>query len=668
MPVWGRASLDMKPFARLKQLYSSLGRTDRVLVWLLILTAVPAWAFSAGAFVALARLAFFVEATWAAFRATRYGLRKAIWRLRNRLLVAYLFIAVVPVLLITALIGLVLYAYTGQVAVYLVSSELDRRATQLRGMAQYLARIDPAERDDWIRGAAPYLRERLPGLELQVAGATDWSYPPGVPRDQPPKGWRDVNGLLVKDELLYLWAHVNQNGNDVTVLLPITHDFLGDLVPGLGEVSIVALDDVSRAARRLRIARFTASDTAARSSRNRLPEPYNRYDREVRWGAPIPLHVWKSPGQTEDELLRLRTRPSAVMGTILGQKIAPSESLVSVLFVFFGTTFIIVELISLFIGIVISRTITTAVHNLYEGTERVMHGDFSHRIEVKGGDQLAELSRSFNRMTENVERLLIISKEKERLQSEIEIAREVQNQLFPKTVPSIGTLNLTAHCNPARMVSGDYYDYQALDDSRIALAVGDVAGKGISAALLMATVQSSLRTQIRTCLEYGATAGNGSSRVSVSTSRLVSQLNQQLHTYTSAEKFATFYFGIYDDPSGVLTYTNAGHLPPIVFRRHGVTRLEVNGMVVGAFPFAEYEESRVELEPGDLLVCYTDGITEPENEYGEMFGEDRLIEVVTRHANHDSGEIVSAVMRAVGEWTGSSELQDDMTLLLARRQ
>ncbi len=657
----------MKPLARLKLLYSSLGRTDRVLVWLLILTAVPAVAFSTGTLVALARLAFFVVATWAAFRLVQYGLRRAIWRLRNRLLVAYLFIAVVPILLIMALVGLVLYAYTGQVAVYLVSSELDRRAAQLRGMAQYLARIDPAERDDWIRGAAPYLRERLPGLELHVAGATGWHYPPSVPRDLPPTGWSDINGLLVKDDLLYLWAHVNQNGNDVSVLVPITNEFLGDLVPGLGEISIVALDDVSRAARRLRIAR-RAGEAAVRPSRNHLTDPYNRFDREVRWGALIPLHVWISPGRMEDELLRLRTRPSAVMGTILGQKVAPSESLVAVLFVFFGTTFIIVELISLFIGVVISRTITNAVHNLYEGTERVIHGDFSHRIEVQGGDQLAELSKSFNRMTENVERLLVISKEKERLQAEIEIAREVQNQLFPKTVPAVGSLNLTAHCNPARMVSGDYYDYQALDDQRIALAVGDVAGKGISAALLMATVQSSLRTQIRACMEYAAASGNGSSHVSVSTSRLVSQLNQQLHAYTSAEKFATFYFGVYDDASGVLTYTNAGHLPPILFHDGGVTRLEVNGMVVGAFPFSVYEESRVELEPGDLLVCFTDGITEPENEYGEMFGEDRLIDVVARHAHHESGEIVSAVMRAVGEWTGTSELQDDMTLLLARRQ
>jgi sigma-B regulation protein RsbU (phosphoserine phosphatase) len=281
-------------------------------------------------------------------------------------------------------------------------------------------------------------------------------------------------------------------------------------------------------------------------------------------------------------------------------------------------------------------------------------GDFSHRIEVKGNDQLAELGHSFNRMTENLERLLQVAKEKERLQSELEIAREVQNQLFPRATPEARTLELAAVCRPARMVSGDYYDYLSLPEPRLALAIGDVAGKGISAALLMATVQSSMRTQLR--------AGT-----TVSTAALVSRLNQQLHAYTPPEKFATFYFAVYDDSTGLLTYTNAGHVPPLLFRDGQPLRLDVNGMIVGAFPFAEYEETSLQLEPGDLLVCFTDGITEPENEYGEMFGEDRLIEVVARNAARPTQEIIDAVMDAVGHWTGSPELQDDMTMLLARR-
>jgi sigma-B regulation protein RsbU (phosphoserine phosphatase) len=295
-----------------------------------------------------------------------------------------------------------------------------------------------------------------------------------------------------------------------------------------------------------------------------------------------------------------------------------------------------------------------------------MEGDFSHRTAIKGNDQLADLSRSFNRMTENLERLLRVEKEKERLQSEVEIAREVQNQLYPKSVPSVPGLALTASCSPARMVSGDYYDYLPLHDSKIALAIGDVAGKGISAALLMATVQASLRTQIRSCLESVASAP-GAPDGFPSAAQLVTQLNQQLYAYTSAEKFATFYFGIYDDATGWLAYTNAGHPPPILIRGEEVIRLETNGMVVGAFPFSEYGESRIHLESGDLLVCFTDGITEPENEYGEMFGEDRLTELLLKHSWRKPGEIVETILEAVGQWTLQPELHDDMTLLIARR-
>ena len=122
------------------------------------------------------------------------------------------------------------------------------------------------------------------------------------------------------------------------------------------------------------------------------------------------------------------------------------------------------ELFSLVAGVKLSRTITGAVHELYEGTQHVKEGDFSHRIPVKGNDQLAELGPSFNPMTENMGRLIIVAKEKERLESELEIAREVQNQLFPKEVPITKTLELKGVCNAARMVSGDYYDFISLSD------------------------------------------------------------------------------------------------------------------------------------------------------------------------------------------------------------
>jgi sigma-B regulation protein RsbU (phosphoserine phosphatase) len=382
--------------------------------------------------------------------------------------------------------------------------------------------------------------------------------------------------------------------------------------------------------------------------------------------------MWQTPNRMESRVLLVITRYSAVLRTVFGQNVELSpgfamSTLAAWVFAVVTSLFLIFELVSLVIGIRLTRSITGAVHELYEGTQKVRVGDFSHRIEVHGKDQLGELGQSFNRMTENLQRLLEVAKEKERLQSELEIAREVQSQLFPKSVPASRTLELAAVCHPARTVSGDYYDFLSLEEPKLALAIGDVAGKGISAALLMATVQSTMRTQLWAGRELAAAAGNGGGLGTLSTAVLVSRLNQQLYAYTQPEKFATFYLAVYDDSSGLMTYTNAGHLPPVLLRDGKALRLEVTGTIVGAFPFSEYEEATIQLERGDLLVCFTDGVTEPENEYGEMFGEERLIELVARNSHREAGAIMAAVMDAVREWTGSPELQDDMTMLLARR-
>jgi sigma-B regulation protein RsbU (phosphoserine phosphatase) len=223
------------------------------------------------------------------------------------------------------------------------------------------------------------------------------------------------------------------------------------------------------------------------------------------------------------------------------------------------------------------------------------------------------------------------------------------------------SLDVLGVCRPARAVSGDFYDYVELSASRLALAFGDVSGKGISAALVMATLHSIVRTQLSLLAQ-----GDGGPRVS--TAEMVSRVNQQLHTGTSPEKFSTLFFGSYDESESVLSYSNAGHLPPMLIRGGAVERLDVSGMVVGAFPQAAYESSMLELKSGDLFVAFTDGITEPENPYGEEFGEQRLIELLVREADHSPQEIIQKTMEDVIAWTGQTALQDDMTMLVARRR
>ncbi len=665
----------MQRLARAKRVWKRLGGVERTFLLALPAAIAAEFLLAGSAWLSLVRLLLYGLGAWVALRAARRLIRKVIWRLRNRLIVAYLFIAVTPIVLILVLAGLGIWMSATQVAVYLVTSELDRRTAALKLASEYVANLSARDREGAIQRLLPYFSVRYPGLEILVTDGAEHRRYPLRAAIEPAQGWGDAGGAVLKSGLLYGWGRTVKGNVQATVMAPLTPDILSEMVAGLGDVNYRDLVEtepgegrkLSSARVRIGSKRIGGLDPRREPHKDYLPPPVNRFDMVILWGSILPVAVWEAPGKSEAVLLSVRSRPSAVLRAISARKADWEQSLLPSLFVGVAVLFLVVEIVSLILGISMTRAITGAVHNLYAATLRVKEADFSHRIQVKGRDQVAELSLSFNDMTGNLERLVAVSKEKERLQAELEIAREVQYQLYPKSIPELKTLTLRACCNPARMVSGDYYDYQALGENRVALAIGDVAGKGISAALLMATVESSVRTQIRHCLEAMAATGAANGKDLVSTSRLVAQLNQQLFAHTSPEKYATFYFGVYDETSGMLTYTNAGHLPPILLRDGEPRLLDVKGMVVGAFPFAEWGESRLQLESGDLLVCYTDGVTEPENEYGEMFGEQRLMELLVKHAGRDTEEIVAAVSESVRQWTGSPDLQDDMTLLVARR-
>ncbi len=597
-----------------------------------------------------------VAGIWLMIRVLRLAAAKAVWRLRDRLLVTYLFISVVPILLVIALAVGSSMLLARQLVVYLVASELDRRVEGFRSFSSDIARTDPEEREVFIRQIVDlYFNHRYPGIAVLVRQAgQSIHYPESSLPPAPPDGWQSVSGVMVRNGSYFLWSYAKIDGGDITLTAPLTSEYLASFVPGLGLVDYVAPGAQPVGYAGVAIA-------------SRLPPVLARLDAEFQWFASEPTWQWDHPQKSVGGVLRVRSRGSAVLATLFNRRSDLVQGfLVSTMMVGIAV-FLIVELITVLIGVTMTRTITGAVQRLYEGTKRIRAGDFSHRIEVIGRDQLAELSQSFNQMTENMQRLLVVAQEKERLQSEIEIAREVQNQLYPRAVPKSRTLRLMGFCQPARTVSGDYYDYENVQETQIALAIGDVAGKGISAALLMATLQSSLRAQLQNCVEQAGPAGSGSVATMVSTSHIVSRLNSQLYSYTSAEKYATFCLGIYDEPASVFTYTNAGHLPPILIRQGAAERLDVNGTVVGAFPFSVYDESSVDLRSGDLLVFFSDGVTEPENAYGEMFGEDRLIDVITRNAHLSEGQIVELVLASVRDWTASEELQDDITIMLARR-
>lgn len=618
-----------------------------------------------------------------AIRYLRVFSRHLLWPLRNRLRVTYVFIGAVPILLLAILTAVGVYILSGQISSFLLSSELDRRESLLAGPCELVATTPPGERAALIERIFPYFEERYPGLELCVRSPQEaWTWPIGSVCEFPPAGWGRTSGLVSRDNRLYLWVHTKPSDTELTLAMPVSRAYLNELVPGLVDVEVIGRvaprltggENAAPASSKLYSLGPNQPDQRSGIAFEPLPK-LNWLDFGVNWQTTLSVAEWDTPGSAYPALLAFKTRPSAVWDVLsrrsprLDVATDFTQYFAVMFFVTISVAFVIVEACSLMAGLRLSRNITQAVESLYEGTRYVMRGQFHHRVRVRGEDQLADLNRSFNRMTENLETLVAVSKEKERMQSELEIAREVQAGLYPKDPPKFEHIELVALSEPARMASGDYFDYLRLADNRVVFAIGDVAGKGISAALLMASIQSTMRAQLRPYLPVPPESVEPWSgpREELSTAVLVSRLNQQIHQFTSPSKFATFFLGVYDDRDGILRYTNAGHPPPLLVRNGAISRLNVDGLVVGAFAFATYEESALRLETGDILLLYTDGITESENEYGEEYGEARLHALLLANCEKDARELSDIIVRAVRDWAGVAEQSDDITLVIVKK-
>ncbi len=235
-------------------------------------------------------------------------------------------------------------------------------------------------------------------------------------------------------------------------------------------------------------------------------------------------------------------------------------------------------------------------------------------------------------------------------EAELNFAREVQNALFPRHLPCGNGLEFAASCTPARGIGGDYYDVMQFPDGRLVFAIADISGKGISAAILVANLQALLRM---------LTQSTRSPR------EICSSLNQHLLQVTGESRFATVFYAEWDPLSRQLRYANAGHHPPVMIGSSNGRVLTEGGIPIGMFPDSDFQEGEVKLQPHDLLVLYSDGITEAMSRAGEEFGEARLKAFIEARAHQPLGDIQSAVLTAVRDWSGD-EPEDDMTILLVR--
>ena len=672
---------------------------SEILAWL-----IPATSKWSGIFSGWGNFFEFVLICAALILLFRWVRRRLLWRLRNRLIVTYVFIGVIPVVLIITMVGIAGYILGNQLTTMLVNRDLlaevesldTLNATVSVEIASQLQKKAPQPLH--LSTLAPASTGRFPKWTIAVwlDGKRLLVDAPATRPDLADRT-RDVSGVLTHDQEFLLrsfHASATPNGSlQVVMLVPVTAEFLSRAVPDLGLVTLNALVPV--ASKNGGNVSVTFSDSSAESNnKDYVPVPAvragaeppieYRFDPLLLFGSVFPATDWKT-GKNLPALVQVRTRPSVLnhrVFTDLGEVGSAVLVLLTVVAIAFG----IIELVALVIGVRLTRTITGSVGQLYRATQHINRGELDHRITVKSNDQLASLETSFNSMSESLQRLLLEQKEKQRMENELAIAQEVQAQLFPRDPKTLPSLELHGICKPARTVSGDYYDFVSLGSDRLGVAVGDISGKGISAALLMATIHSAVRVfELGAMPERNQLVAVGAAaiasvgqlqdqRLSVVTDQIQSPaevlmlLNRHVYHSTPPEKYATLFLGIYDGETQSFTYSNGGHLPPFVIHDSGeVRKLETGGLVIGLFPEVVLEEEQVQLSPGDIFVAFSDGVTEPENDFGE-FGEDRLLDLVRSNRREPLDRISEAVISAVQDWIGDKEQPDDITLVLARVQ
>ncbi|HUO34327.1 MAG TPA: SpoIIE family protein phosphatase [Candidatus Acidoferrum sp.] len=607
----------------------------------------------------------FIALVYFAIRVIPWIRHHLMWRLRNRLIVAYVFIAVVPVVLLLTMAGLASYLLYLQLGAHLLEDDLHDRIALVSSSAESLANVIEREATPVAPPNSTAVLS-LPNVAALVA-ATKAEFPEcriGLNRGKEllSPGARKFAGLAQEGGNLYVAAVENASGSRGTVQIllqvPVTSAVLDGLNSELGPIQLILLRPTAHRPQEglsIDIDNQVYVGWQEIASRKRFVHPPTNFlDARINGVSTFEAASMDrdSAGREFPVLASFALRASAVNQRLFRSVGALGPLLIRILEIA-GFIFLAMEIAALVTGIIVTRTITRAVGDLYEATLHVRRGDFSHRIRVHQRDQLGALGESFNEMTSSISDLIEDQRKKQKLENEISIAREVQELLFPKEIPSLPSLELSAICRAARSVSGDYYDFIRLGPAQVGIALADISGKGIFAALLMASLQASLRTI--------ATQDGG-----MGPAELVCRVNRHLFMNTSDDRYATFFYGVYDCDAKTLTYTNAGHLAPFLIQNGACDELSEGGTVVGLFEEYPFTQRTIAVKAGAVLVAFSDGLTEPENVYGEEFGNARLKEEAMRQRNLPARSLAEALLSSAEQWAGTAEQADDMTVIVAR--
>jgi sigma-B regulation protein RsbU (phosphoserine phosphatase) len=650
----------------------------------------------------------------AAYGLTRFAVwakRRLLWRVRRKLILSYVFVGVIPVLLVISfflLVGLFLFF---NISSYLVKSrfqQLTQQAGFLAGMTVVEVQRSPTPEAmlETLERRQTGAATRYPFLSVSVvpAGSLTCKVEPAraarVPRTLPaalpvtagpwahldapvstPKwiGCEGFSGLIA--------YRVGEGG-----AAPPGADSVADVHVVIRAVAFpelanptwaVVLDlPVSNAIEErilqetgIRLGEFGARVTEPTPGRQLEPRPQSQGANEftisatsqpgvafldyVDWttgaaeGATVAIFI-----SAWDIYDRLSASSASLNQLNLGQALLGILALV-------GALFLIIQAVALVIGLALARQITGAVHDLFTGTQRLRNRDFSHAIPVRARDQLGELAESFNLMTGEVTALLGEVAEKGRIEQDMLAAREIQQKLLPSGPLSVTGLQVTAFCEPAREVAGDYYDFLPITDTMLGVLIADVSGKGLAAGLYMAQLKVIVQSL---------------SRLHHEPREFLIAVNRVVAANLDARSFITMSYGVIDLERREMTLARAGHCPllmvpgsePVGLRK--ARMIAPDGLVVGLkiddgqMFESMLQETTVPLASGDLLTFFTDGISETMNEAFDCFGEQRLAQVVEQYAHLPFDQLRSYVMAELRAFSGTADQHDDMTMILLRVQ
>lgn len=652
-------------------------------------------------------LAIVLVAAYLVGRMVVWTRRRLLWRVRRKLILSYVFVGLVPSLLILAFFVLAGLLLVRNVAGYMVRTRLEAQTEQARFLAQAVlldvqrattaeAVHDTLERQQ-ASGATryPFLSIALvpvkgvqcpPGLLAANAGRT-----PPVPMPARAGEWRH----LPPPEALPSWIKCEGDAHlvayeataasatppaerDVRVVaravaLPATRTPTWAVVLDLPISATVERRLQDETGIQLgRIDDLPTDDGPEVTARGqaidaRPPVDYGSgvVDQLLRrWIVLVPHAEWASGRTGElgvylslhlvDIYRRIAFGPG--LGSAMG---ALALAMLTVV----GVLFLIIQSVALLLGLTLARQITGAVHDLFTGTEHLRNRDFTHVIPVRARDQLGELADSFNVMTGEITRLLSDVAQKERLEQEFATARDIQMKLLPRGPLAVPGLAVSAYCEPAREVGGDYYDVFPVSDKVVGFLIADVSGKGVGAGLYMAQLKGLVLSL---------------ARLHRSPRDLLVAVNRVLVDHLDGRSFITMSYLVVDLERQVMTYARAGHCPLLVVpgRRGGsappVKVLAPDGLVVGlslddgTMFESLLEEVTVPLNPNDLFVLYTDGMSEMMNAEQDCFGETRLGELAGLYRDMPLDRLADRLVGDVRAFGAGEGQHDDMTMLLLR--